>query len=213
VADNNNRRKILTNEVLTNIVALNRFACSLCQNKNEAEEVVAETVVKAFEKLNQLKDETKIKQWLFRILNNVFINKYRKEKGKTTINVDPHDHSFSLFEKVALSSYTDNQTPEKTFITKLTNTKIEQAINELPEEFRVAIVLCDVNQFSYGEIASITQVPVGTVRSRIARARSLLQKRLWLYAVEMGIKTKSNNKNYICTCGNEEIKPSEAVLS
>ncbi|HWI94165.1 MAG TPA: sigma-70 family RNA polymerase sigma factor [Flavisolibacter sp.] len=198
-------KETLTNEVLSNLSALQRFAFSLCQNKQEAEELVSETVVKAFEKRGQLKSEEKIKQWLFRILNNLFISNYRKLKNRKTVDLPQlSGKSFSLFERVEMSNFTDGGTPEKNFISKITKEKIYEAINELPEEFRIALVLCDVNEFSYTEIAAITQVAIGTVRSRIARARNLLQKRLWQYALELGISAKEKKKKHVCTCGKEK---------
>lgn len=200
------RKEILTKEVLNNLSALQRFAYSLCQRKQEAEELVSETVVKAFENSNQLNDQEKIKQWLFRILNNLFISNYRKSKNHRTIDLPGSDSTFSLFEQVGMSSFTDGGTPEKSFINKITKEKIHKAINELPEDFRIALVLCDVNEFSYAEIAAITQVAVGTVRSRIARARNLLQTKLWQYASELGITSKEKEKDHVCTCGKEEPK-------
>ena len=109
-----------------------------------------------------------------------------------------------MFEQVEMSSFTDGGTPENNFISKITKEKIYTAIDELPEEFRIALVLCDVNDFSYAEIAAITQVAIGTVRSRIARARNLLQKKLWQYAAELGISAKEKEKDHVCTCGKEE---------
>lgn len=205
--DNNFRKEIVTRAVLARTSALTRFAYSLCQNKSEAEDLVAETVVKAFEYMNQLRDEDKIKQWLFRILNNVFISNYRKKRRQWEINLpvdkDNADHSFSLYEQIEASDFTDGATPERSFITKITKEKIYLAIHELPEEFRVSLTLCDIDEFSYAEIAAITNSAIGTVRSRIARARKLLQKQLWLYAQEMGIKAVQKEKEHVCTCGNE----------
>ena len=206
------KKEILTSDVLANISALHRFAFSLCQSRQEAEELVSETVVKAFEKREQLREEKKIKQWLFRILNNVFISNYRKAKNHRKVDLpNIADPSFSLFEQVGTSSFTDGGTPEKSFINKITKEKIHQAINELPEEFRTTLVLCDVDEFSYAEIAAITQVAIGTVRSRVARSRNLLQKKLWRYADEFGITTKKKEKEHVCTCGEEEIKPAKTL--
>ena len=214
--NNHFRKETLTHAVLTNTSALNRFAYSLCQDQSEAEDMVAETVVKAFENIHQLKDENKIKQWLFRILNNVFISNYRKNKKQRkislTVDMDNADHSFSLYEQIEGSDFTNANTPEKNFIAKVTKEKIHQAINELPEEFRITLVLCDVDEFSYAEIAIITQVAIGTVRSRIARARKLLQKKLWLYAQELGIRTVQKEKDHVCTCGNEESKTTVTII-
>ena len=200
------KKEILTSEVLANISALHRFAFSLCQSRQEAEELVSETVVKAFEKGEQLREDEKIKQWLFRILNNVFISNYRKAKNHRMVDFpNIADPSFSLFEQIGTSNFTDGGNPEKSFINKITKEKIHQAVNELPNEFRTTLVLCDVDEFSYAEIAVITQVAIGTVRSRVARARNLLQKKLWIYAGELGITAKQKEKEHVCTCGKEEI--------
>lgn len=205
-------KEALTGEVLSNLSALQRFAFSLCHSKQDAEELVSETVVKAFENREHLKDLQKIRQWLFKILNNLFISSYRKAKNHITIDFpELPDASFSLFKQVALSSFTDGGTPEKSFIDKITQEKIHDAIKELPEEFRTTLVLCDVNEFSYAEIAIITQVAIGTVRSRLARARTSLQKKLWQYASELGIKAKEKEKEHVCVCGKEEAKTVNAV--
>ena len=214
--DNNLRKETLARTVLTNTTALNRFASSLCQDQSEAEDLVAETVVKAFENIHQVRDDKKIKQWLFRILNNVFISNCRKNKKQRKINLhvdtDVTDQSFSLYDQIEASDFTDAATPEKSFITKITKEKIHQAINELPEEFRITLTLCDIDEFSYAEIAAIAQVAIGTVRSRIARARKLLQKQLWLYAQELGIRAVQKEKEHVCTCGNEELKTSAIII-
>lgn len=206
--DNDLRKQLVTQEVLNNVSALNRFAFSLVQNRSEAEDLVSETVVRAFENMHQLKEDGKMKQWLFRILNNIFISNYRKNKKHKKINLpdENSDSSFSLFEQIGASNFTDDASPEKNFINKITKEKIQQAINQLPEEFRISLRLCDVDEFSYAEIAAITHIAIGTVRSRIARARNLLQKKLWLYALELGIRPVQKNKEHVCTCGMEEIK-------
>lgn len=214
--DNNLQKEKLTRTVLANTSALKRFAYSLCQEQSEAEDLVSETVVKAFENINQLKDENKIKQWLFRILNNIFISNYRKNKTQRKINLTvdtmSDEQSFSLYEQVENSDFTDAGNPEKHFIAKITKEKIHEAINGLPEEFRITLTLCDVDEFSYAEIAAITHVAIGTVRSRIARARKLLQKELWVYAQELGIRPVQKEKEHICTCGNEELKTPALII-
>ena len=173
------RKEALTQAVLENISALTRFANSLCHDKSEAEELVSETVVKAFENMHRLKDQGKMKQWLFRIMNNIFLSDLRKNKNQRKISLDSsqsNDESFSLYEQISSSNFTDANEPEKNFISKITIQKIREAIDKLPEEFRVTLTLCDVEEFSYAEISFITQTPIGTVRSRIARARNILQK-------------------------------------
>ncbi|MEO6130438.1 MAG: RNA polymerase sigma factor [Saprospiraceae bacterium] len=213
------KKEFLTKVVLSHTAGLQRFAFSLCKNKFDADDLVSETMLKAFENYQRLKDESKIKQWLFRILNNQFISNYRSQKKFTELVVSEDtypkdDFSFSLFEEVANSSFVEEGNPEKKFISKLTQSDIQQAINNLPDEFRVSLTLCDMEDFSYAEIASITKAPIGTVRSRIARARSILQKTLWLHALELGIKKSKTvlvKKEYTCTCGEEEVQQTISI--
>ncbi|HYV92376.1 MAG TPA: RNA polymerase sigma factor [Chitinophagales bacterium] len=205
-------KKLFADAVIANTPGLKRFAFSLCKDDHESDELVAETVLKAFENFHRLNDHSKIKQWLFRILNNHFISTWRSKKKFVEMKYSEDDADFSLFEEIAKSNFVDERTPEKNFISTLTRESIQQAIDELPNEFKQSLILCDTEDFSYSEIAVITNVPVGTVRSRIARARTILQKKLWFHAQEMGIKkskTIKTKKDYTCTCDEgEEIKSS-----
>jgi len=210
------KKKIFSAIILTMVGSLNRFAFSLCKNNFDADDLVSETILKAYENFSRLKDESKIKQWLFRILNNQFISTHRSRKKFVEIdnigneNYDQDLETFSLFEAIAKSDFVAEGNPEKQFISKLTGIQIEKAISELPEEFRAALILCDTEDFSYAEISGILKIPIGTVRSRIARARIILQKKLWIHARELGIKKSKTiqvKKEYTCTCGEEEILP------
>jgi len=209
---NDRRKEKFTKAVLENISALNRFAYSLCQNATETEDLVSETILKAFEKFDTLRDEGKLKSWLFKILRNQFISVYRRNKRVIALNdiqtVDNHsEESFSLYEAISKSDFVNETDAEKKFISKVTQDQIQIAINELPGEFRITLTLCDVEDFSYAEISQILKIPIGTVRSRIARARTILQKKLWVQARELGISSSKPGKSkdeYICTCGKEE---------
>lgn len=197
-------KSLFTKTVLQHAAGLNRFALSFCHNKHDAEDLVAETVVKAYENFDRLKDHSKLKSWLYKILYNQFISTYRKNnKMKQVDIVGEENDPFSLFEKLTTTGIDD---PEKNFLQKITTASVQKAISALPLIFKQALVLSDIEQFSYQEIATILKVPVGTVRSRIARARHQLEKTLWPLAVELGItNSKSNSpKNHVCTCGNEE---------
>lgn len=188
--------------------ALRRFALSLCRNEPDADDLVAETVMKAYVSYAKLKDESKMKQWLFKILANHYITCYRAGKRFVSINIKSEDDSFSLFEALEKSTFTEGGNPEKDFINIVAQEKIEAAINSLPVEFKAALILCEMEEMSYAEIAVILKIPIGTVRSRVARARNILQKKLWLLAKEMGISSAIKAKKkpgYVCTCGEEEI--------
>lgn len=209
------KKKIFSKIVLAQVGALNRFAFSLCKNNFEADDLVSETILKAFENFSKLKDENKTKQWLFRILNNQFISNYRSRKYFVEIESRENENSnhdletFSLFEAIAKSNFVAEGNPEKKFISKLIQHDIQKAIDELSIEFKQTLILCDIEEFSYAEISEILKVPIGTVRSRIARARIILQKKLWLHAKELGIKKAKSvqpKPEYICTCGEEKEK-------
>lgn len=207
------KKKKFSTLVLKHFSVLKHFAFNLCKNDFDADDLVSETILKAYENFARVRDESKIKQWLFRILNNQFISNYRsriffvgiESTQKENSNDDLED--FSLFEAIAKSDFVEQGNPEKKFIGKLTQKQIEKAISELPEAFHDALVLCDMEDSSYAEISQILKIPIGTVRSRIARARNILQSKLWLQARELGIKTSKTPKGkaeYTCTCGKEE---------
>ena len=206
------RKEKFTEAVLGNIPALNRFAYTLCRNFAESEDLVSETIVKAFEKYDDLKDERKTKSWLFKILRNQSITNYRKNKKMIPLTTlqpvsNNGEEFFSLFEVLGQSDFVQDGNPEKKFISKITQQHIQSAINELPDDFRMVLILCDIEDFAYAEISQILNIPIGTVRSRIARARNILQKKLWLQAGELGISNMKKGKpkdDYVCICGKEE---------
>ncbi len=199
----------LKKSILDCLDDLYRFALSLSHNSTDAEDLVSETVLKAIENISKLNDKTKMKQWLFRILSHKFIDQRRKSKRFPHLSLEKENNesaNFSLYESVSHSSFTENETPESSLMQKFLDENIQQAIMELPEVFRVALVLCDKEEMSYQEIAEMLDVAVGTVRSRIARGRSILQKKLWQQALEMGIRTRTTapSKEKECTCGEEK---------
>ena len=194
---------LFTEEILKYADSLKRFALSLCHNGHNAEDLVSETVLRAYENFSGLKDRSKLKSWLYKILYNQFVSAYRKKNRMKEVNIiEANGDTFSLFEKL-IATHTED--PEKNFLQKLTTMSVQKAIEQLPLVFKQALVLSDMEQFSYNEIAKILEVPVGTVRSRIARARQQLEKSLWQLALEMGISNKTSAKQaYVCTCGKEE---------
>lgn len=203
----NTRRKHdnFKNAIVNCVDDLYRFALSICHDITNAEDLVSETVLKAMENKNKLKDISKLKQWMLRMLTNSFIDQRRKEKRVKNISMEVNYSErkrFSLYEAMGQSTFTDNNTPEITLIQKLSNEKIQEAIKQLPETFRIAFVLCEIEELSYQEIAATLKINVGTIRSRIARARGMLQKSLWEHAQETGIKikVKIKKKEVVCDC-------------
>lgn len=167
-------------------------ALRLAKNRQDAEDLVAEAVAKAWAGLGSLKERERFRPWIFRILTNTFISDCRKQSGKKETVVfeeEPSgdDPSFSFFEELHQPFLLWWNNPEKEFLNKLLREDIEKAVDSLPKAFRVVVVLSDLEGFSYEEMAETLKVPVGTVRSRLARGRSLLQKALWTHAQEAGL--------------------------
>lgn len=181
--------------LLPHVDELHRMAYHLCHTHCDAEDLVMEAVAKACEHFHRLRDKTKAKPWLFRILSNTFISACRSKRGHPTVEYleTPDDDHFSLFDKVSQPFLLWWGNPERELINKLMDEDIHRALDELPNEFRLAVVLCDVEGCSYKEIAGILQVPIGTVRSRIMRGRSLLQKKLYHHARDLGLIHSGNH--------------------
>lgn len=145
-----------------------------------AQDLVQESVLKAYRAWDQFEPGTNCRAWLMTILRNTFINQFRRERGRPA-SVDYDDVAErSVFESVR------EEDPEARFFERLIDDEVVAAIDELPEEFRVALVLSDLQGLGYQEIAEIMQIPVGTVKSRLFRARRRLQEKLHAYAREMG---------------------------
>jgi len=167
-------------------------ALRLAKNRHDAEDLVAEAVTRAWANRWSLKDAERFRPWLFRILTNVFLSECRKRAARPTADaavddIGETDVSFSLFEELHQPFLLWWSNPEKEFLNKLLREDLERAVDALPETFRTVVVLAELEGLAYGEIAGILGVPVGTVRSRLARARGQLQKALWVHAQEAGL--------------------------
>jgi RNA polymerase sigma-70 factor (ECF subfamily) len=167
-------------------------ARGLTHNDADAEDLVAETVTRAWRALDTLECDTALRGWLFRILHNTFVSDWRRACARPQF--EPLDEEadeatpFSLFEQMHQPFLLWFSNPEQEFLDKVLREDIEHALEALPERHRIVVVLADVEGFSYGEIAQALGVPVGTVRSRLARARGALQKRLWQQARDYGLR-------------------------
>lgn len=167
-------------EALVHLDTLYSVALRLTGNGSDAEDLVQDAVTKAYRAWDSYEKGTNCRAWLVTILRNTFINRFRRESRRP----NPVDYDeigdTSVFESV---QETD---PEGTFFRFIVDDEVKRALQELPEEFRTPVVLCDVEGMSYAEISEIMEVPVGTVKSRLFRGRRRLQRRLYEYAVEMG---------------------------
>jgi RNA polymerase sigma-70 factor (ECF subfamily) len=173
-------------EALPHLDAVYRLALRLAGDEMQAEDLTQETMLKAYRAWHQYKSGTNVRAWLLTILRHTFINQYRKAKrAGPTVDVAEIE-AFTVFHNVM------EVDPEGSFFNQIVDDEVLRAIDRLPEEFRETLVLSDVEQMSYAEIADITGVPVGTVKSRLFRARQALQKELYDYAVEMGYIKKAD---------------------
>jgi len=177
--------EIFENEFLPHVEALKTFAYYLTYNDNDANDLVQETYMKAFRFAEKFDRGTNAKAWLFRILKNAYINDYRK-KSKQPDRVDFEDViNYHKSDEVSDNKYLNLKEES---IDDMMGDEITKAINSLPSEFRTVILLADIEDFSYKEISKIIDVPIGTVRSRLFRARNTLKELLKKYAFSLGYK-------------------------
>ena len=173
-------------QTLEHLDALYAVSCRLTKSPLDAEDLVQDTLVKAMRARDQYEPGTNLKAWLFKILHNTFINKYRRG-GLERVVLEGPDADPLADGWVSAASMRALRDPETQALRPLVQEEIHRALDELPEEFRLAVVLSDVEELSYKEIANVMGCPVGTVMSRLHRGRRLLQKRLYDHAVYLGI--------------------------
>jgi RNA polymerase sigma-70 factor, ECF subfamily len=164
-------------------------ALRMTRNAADAEDLVADAVARAWERRASVRDTAGFRGWVFRILTNAFISNLRGSAARpATESMDrlESDESFSLFERLHQPILLWWGNTEQDFLNRLLRNDLERAIDALPDEFRVVVLLVDVEGFPYQETADALGVPIGTVRSRLARGRAQLQKALWLHALDAG---------------------------
>lgn len=180
--------------VLAQLDSLYRTARRMTSNQQEAEDLVQETMLKAFRFANQYQRGTNLRAWLFRILNTSAINRYRKQATHPTPTSLPEGEDFYLYNRIKdLSGQELNAGAEEEVLSHYLDEDVYTALQNLPPNFRMAVILADIEGLSYKEIAESLQIPIGTVMSRISRARRQLQQSLWEYAKERGyVKAKAS---------------------
>lgn len=162
-------------------------ALRMTRNPSDAEDLVQETMLRAYRSFDRFEAGTNLKAWLFRIMTNAYINTYRKRQREPQKVSQDELADFDLYQELKDHDPRWEATPENIVLDSLVDSDIIQAIDELPEQFRLAVVLSDIEGFSYAEMAEIMDVPMGTVMSRLHRGRKALQKRLWEIARDRGI--------------------------
>jgi RNA polymerase sigma-70 factor (ECF subfamily) len=171
-------------EALPHMDALYRTALRMTKNENDAEDLVQEAFAKAYRFWDKFEPGSNCRAWLFKIMTNIFINEYRsKSRAPISVNVDDVDDNYLYGQ---LAQLTPDENPEQQFFAKIFDDDVRKAIEELPDDFRLVVVLSFLEGFSYQEIAEIADLQLGTVKSRLHRGRKLLQKKLFDYAIKNG---------------------------
>ncbi len=174
---------VFNNEFLPHIRSMYNFGYRLTLDRDDANDLVQDTYLKAYRFIESFQKGTNAKAWLFRILKNSFINDYRK-KSK-----EPNKVDYQEVETYYNSEEVDRQITPDLRVESLNNMigdEISNALNSLDVDFKTVIILCDLEGFKYEEMAKILDIPIGTVRSRLHRARNLLKEKLGEYAKTMG---------------------------
>jgi RNA polymerase sigma-70 factor (ECF subfamily) len=178
--DADSQRRAFEDEALPQLDTVYRVALRLSGDATRADDLTQETMLKAFRAWHQYKPGSNIRAWLLTILRHTFINQYRREKIRgTSVDVDDLER-YTIFDA---GQETD---PEGRFFDQIVDDQVLAAIAAVADDFREVLILSDIEGLSYAEIAEVTGVPIGTVKSRLFRARRALQDALRDYAVEMG---------------------------
>lgn len=165
-------------------------ALRMTRNAADAEDLVQETYLRAYRSYESFEEGTNLRAWLYRILTNTFINAYRaKQRRPQETDVDDVDDLY-LYRRVR-SADISSRSAEETLFDLFTDDEVKQALEDLPESFRLPVLLADVEGFAYREIAEMLDIPIGTVMSRLHRGRKSMQKALAQFAAERGILTTS----------------------
>src|ERR1700758_3310773 len=163
-------------------------ALRMTRTPSDAEDLVQETYLKAYRAFGSFQEGTNLKAWLYRILTNTFINSYRAKRRRPEQSELDEVEDLYLYRRLGgLEAVTAGRSAEEEVLEHFTETEVKEAVEALPEQFRMAVLLADVEGFSYKEIAEILDIPIGTVMSRLHRGRRALQKGLFEFGLERGL--------------------------
>ncbi|HLE32431.1 MAG TPA: sigma-70 family RNA polymerase sigma factor [Bacteroidota bacterium] len=171
-------------EALPHMDVLYNYALRTTGNEDDARDLLQETFLKAYRFWDKYEKGTNIRAWLFRIMKNSYINRYRKET-KEPDKVDYGD--IENFYNSIRANYADTNDLQEKLFGNLLGDEVAKALEEIPEDFRTVVILCDIEGMTYEEISEFIERPIGTVRSRLHRGRKLLQAKLFDYARKQGI--------------------------
>jgi RNA polymerase sigma-70 factor (ECF subfamily) len=163
-------------------------AMRMTRNPADAEDLVQETYLRAYRGFGGFKEGTNLKAWLYRILTNTYINQYRKKKRRPDESDIDDIEDLYLYRRLGgLAGATAGRSAEEELFDQITDSNVKEALEALPEQFRIAVLLADVEGFAYKEIAEILDIPIGTVMSRLHRGRKGLQKQLYEFGRERNL--------------------------
>ena len=181
-------RENFTNDAMQYAPQLFATALRMTRNRADAEDLVQETFLKGWRAFESYQEGTNLRAWLFRIMTNTFINKYNAQQRRPQeTELDEVEELFLFRRMGAFDQSKINHSAEDQMLELFTDDEVKNAIEELPETFRIPVLLSDVEGFSYKEIAEMLEVPIGTVMSRLHRGRKAMQKMLYEYAKERGL--------------------------
>ena len=187
-------------QVMAILGRLHGVATRLTRNSADAEDLVAETIARAWRARDSLTSPSAFQAWIFRILNNTFISDRRRAsvrgRAEPIEDAELDDRQpFSIFERLHQPFLLWFANPEQEFLDKVLRDDVDRALAALPEHYRVVVIMADMEDLKYAEIAETLKIPIGTVRSRLARARAALQETLWTLAQERGIEVSHGPKH------------------
>ena len=163
-------------------------ALRMTRSRSDAEDLVQETYVKGWRSFHTFQEGTNLRAWLFRIMTNTYINKYNAQKRKgTEVELDDIEELFLYKRLGSIDQSQLSSSAEDQMLELFTDDEVKNALEELPEDFRMPVLLSDVDGFSYKEISEMLEIPIGTVMSRLHRGRKAMQKMLYEYARERGL--------------------------
>ena len=181
-------REDFTHDAMQHAPQLFSTAMRMTRNRSDAEDLVQETFIKAWRSFATYQQGTNLRAWLFRIMMNTYINKYNAQQRKPTeTELDDVEELFLYKRLGAVDQSQLSQSTEDQMLSLFTDDEVKKALEELPEQFRIPVLMSDVEGFSYKEIAEILEIPLGTVMSRLHRGRKAMQKMLYEYAKKRGL--------------------------
>jgi RNA polymerase sigma-70 factor (ECF subfamily) len=178
------RRELFDKEALPHLDHLYSVAMHLARSRDDASDMVQETMLRALRFFDQFTPGTNCRAWLLTILYNVFRNRYRQSASERVARTE--EEFESQVEEMGLRSEAPSTNPETVIFDRVLGAEVQAALDSLPEDFRTVLLLVDLQELRYAEAAGVLDVPVGTVRSRVSRARGMLKKALAAFARARG---------------------------